>query len=272
MTIYQEEHIPYTYLIGWSLHNVWYYGRRTRKGCNPKELWIKYFTSSGKVHEFRQKYGEPDIITIRKIFCGPNKTNRCCKHEAVVLRRMNAVYEDKWLNKGNSGEAFDTTGKVIAKNKYTGKIETIDVSEFNVSDDFSGINSGITFPKSPCIWCGIGISINNIKNHTTYCEYNPDRKVHHRTGSKMSKEACQLMRKNHPDVSGMNNPKAKKWVLTSPTGEKCIINGSLNQTLASKGLSRNHLVKCLGRVVTRPYTVRSLLTKNTIGWKLELVP
>jgi hypothetical protein len=39
MSIYQ----PYTYLIGWSEHDLWYYGceyGRWRKTANPENLWI----------------------------------------------------------------------------------------------------------------------------------------------------------------------------------------------------------------------------------------
>jgi len=44
-SIYQSN-LPYTYLIGWSNLNTWYYGRRTSKNCHPSDLWQKYFTSS----------------------------------------------------------------------------------------------------------------------------------------------------------------------------------------------------------------------------------
>jgi hypothetical protein len=67
---------PYTYLIGWSEHQKFYYGVRTAKrfcslydsGCHPDDLWKTYFTSSKHVKMFREKYGEPDIIQIRKTF------------------------------------------------------------------------------------------------------------------------------------------------------------------------------------------------------------
>jgi hypothetical protein len=37
-------------------------------GCHPNDLWKSYFTSSKHVHEFREKYGEPDIVQVRRIF------------------------------------------------------------------------------------------------------------------------------------------------------------------------------------------------------------
>jgi hypothetical protein len=38
--------ISYTYLIGWSKLDKWYYGVRYASNCNPDELWVKYKTSS----------------------------------------------------------------------------------------------------------------------------------------------------------------------------------------------------------------------------------
>ena len=60
--------IPYTYLIGWSKLNKYYYGVRYAKNCHPSDLWTKYFTSSKYVKQFREENGEPDIIEIRKTF------------------------------------------------------------------------------------------------------------------------------------------------------------------------------------------------------------
>jgi hypothetical protein len=89
----------YTYLIGWSQQNKWYYGVRYAMGCKPSELWRTYFTSSQYVAAFRKEFGEPDIIKIRKIFT--------CKDKAIlwenkVLKRMNVIYDEKWLNRTNN--------------------------------------------------------------------------------------------------------------------------------------------------------------------------
>jgi hypothetical protein len=68
--------IPYTYLIGWKLHNKWYYGVRYGSKCNPNEFWKTYFTSSKHVHEFVLNNGDPDVIQIRKIFNDVNSARR----------------------------------------------------------------------------------------------------------------------------------------------------------------------------------------------------
>lgn len=62
MSIYPNN--CYTYLIGWSHLNIWYYGRRTARNCRPEELWVKYFTSSKYVEEFRKIHGEPNLINV----------------------------------------------------------------------------------------------------------------------------------------------------------------------------------------------------------------
>lgn len=87
---------PYTYLIGWSKQNLWYYGAQYGKKANPDKLWITYYTSSKYVKSARVLFGEPDIIKIRKKF---NCAKQCKRWETKVLRRMNVVSQEIWLNK-----------------------------------------------------------------------------------------------------------------------------------------------------------------------------
>lgn len=91
-------YIPFTYLIGWSELNLWYYGVRYKTNCEPSDLWTKYFTSSGEVRNLRESAGEPDVIQIRKTF---NTAEEAVKFEHKVLRRLNAVQNKKWLNLAN---------------------------------------------------------------------------------------------------------------------------------------------------------------------------
>ena len=91
MTIYT----PYTYLIGWSDLNKFYYGVRYAKNCHPDELWKSYFTSSKHVKDFRKKYGDPDIVQIRKTFDN-SESSRIW--ESKVLRRVKAKNKKYFLN------------------------------------------------------------------------------------------------------------------------------------------------------------------------------
>lgn len=93
-----SKHTPYTYLIGWSQHNKWYYGVKYAKGCHPSQFWRTYFTSSKYVREMRDIHGDPDIIEIRKTFSN-SESARMWEHK--VLKRMNVVHNDMWINRND---------------------------------------------------------------------------------------------------------------------------------------------------------------------------
>ena len=96
------KHVPYTYLIGWSKINVFYYGVRYSKKANPSDLWKTYFTSSKLIPEYREKYGEPDVIQVRRTF---KTKEQAIKWERTVLRRM-CVASDNFLNQRWSDYAY----------------------------------------------------------------------------------------------------------------------------------------------------------------------
>lgn len=58
----QIEKIPYVYFIKNKTTGLKYVGVRYAKKCNPKELWIDYFTSSPSVHKLINLYGKEDFI------------------------------------------------------------------------------------------------------------------------------------------------------------------------------------------------------------------
>ena len=113
--------IPYTYLIGWTNQNKWYYGVRFAKNCNPKELWVSYFTSSKYVKEFVKKHGEPDIIKIRKIF---NDAYSARLWEHKVLRKLKVVKIEKWINKSDNVSICPEYAQLGRKNQI-GKILSV---------------------------------------------------------------------------------------------------------------------------------------------------
>jgi hypothetical protein len=96
-------YIPYTYLIGWTHLNKYYYGVRYSKKCNPSDLWVSYFTSSKIVKHYRVEHGEPDVIQIRKLFDNPQSARLW---EYKVLKRLGCIKDTKWLNQSNAGETF----------------------------------------------------------------------------------------------------------------------------------------------------------------------
>lgn len=90
----------YTYFLHWSNTDKSYYGVRYARECSPNDLWKTYFTSSKFVLAQRQLYGEPDIIQIRKTF--GDDSSKAKLWEEKVLRRMNVVFNNKWLNQTNN--------------------------------------------------------------------------------------------------------------------------------------------------------------------------
>lgn len=95
---------PYTYLIGWSILDKWYYGTRYSKSCHPDDLWNPYKTSSHIVKEFAKEFGEPDIVQVRKLH---DSAKKALAWEEKVLRRLKAVKSDRWINANNGGREFN---------------------------------------------------------------------------------------------------------------------------------------------------------------------
>lgn len=118
-------YIPYTYLIGWSFLDKWYYGCQYGNvsiTANPKNLWDTYFTSSKSVKEYREKYGEPDVIQIRKTF---NNSQECVNWENEVFKRLGVVNNDKWLNKsGGKQYVFDDEVRLKMSDSAKRRIES----------------------------------------------------------------------------------------------------------------------------------------------------
>ena len=119
MTIYK----PYSYLIGWTHLNLWYYGIEygiKTKTANPENLFTEYFTSCSKVHLLIEKEGNPDIIQVRKTF---NTVEEAIEWEGKVLRRLQASSNPKWINQNVKGsvyltkEQYSFIGKKISQTK-----------------------------------------------------------------------------------------------------------------------------------------------------------
>lgn len=49
---------PYTYLLKFIPENKYYYGVKYAKGCDPKDFWINYFTSSSTIQKLIEEYGK----------------------------------------------------------------------------------------------------------------------------------------------------------------------------------------------------------------------
>lgn len=86
---------PFTYLIGWTKHNLYYYGARYAKDADVSQLMTTYMTSSKKVKAFIELNGMPDIVEVRRTF---TSVDACRLWEERVLKRMKVRTSEKWLN------------------------------------------------------------------------------------------------------------------------------------------------------------------------------
>jgi len=104
---------PYTYLVGWSKYHRYYYGVRYARGCKPQDLWVTYFTSSRQVKKFREEFGEPDVVLVRKVFKDRDSA-RLWEHK--VLRRMKVINSEVWLN-ATDNISFSMETSILASHK-----------------------------------------------------------------------------------------------------------------------------------------------------------
>ena len=122
MSIYQ----PYTYYVSWSSLDRHYYGARYAQNCNPDDFWISYFTSSKLVKKYREEFGEPDVIEVRRVFDDARSAKRW---EAKVLKKLNVLKSDRWLNANIGGDQFiiqkhsEETKKKMRENNATKRPE-----------------------------------------------------------------------------------------------------------------------------------------------------
>lgn len=110
----------YTYLIGWSRLDTWYYGSRIANKKSPcDDLMHEYKTSSSYVKWMIEFYGEPDIIQIRRTF---DDVTSPLMWEETVLRRLNCVKSNRWLNRNNAGKYFSRSNTYVMSNTTKAKI------------------------------------------------------------------------------------------------------------------------------------------------------
>ena len=109
------DRVPYTYIVRHKKTGKVYYGSRYAKGCHPDDLWKKYFTSSKDIQYYIKKYGKNSFdYKVRRIF---NNVLKCQEWEYKVLKRLNAVDRDDFLNKSN-GDGLIKTKNWLTKKAY----------------------------------------------------------------------------------------------------------------------------------------------------------
>jgi hypothetical protein len=203
MSIYcKKDRVPFTYLIGWSSLNIWYYGSRYSKGCHPTDLWTKYFTSSLHVKRFVEKNGDPDVLMIRRVF---NTATEAKAWENRVLRKL-WVHRQHWLNKRFYENHFVPTTESIQKRLQ--HPNTIKARKMR------------------------SLKQRGSQNHM----FGRVGALHHLYGKPRSAETKARISQNHKDMKGSNNTNAKTIILVNPNGETIRCYGNFKATCESMGL------------------------------------
>ena len=145
MNIYADTYLPYTYLIGWSDkitglgYETKYIGSKYGNDANPVTFWKDYFTSSDEVKLFREQYGDPDRVEIRKTFpriSREDAPNIVVKYETRMLTSVDAKNNKQYLNKSNGGKTFFHINSGLAS------VKDIDGNTMQVSVDDPRYKSG----------------------------------------------------------------------------------------------------------------------------------
>lgn len=114
----EKSHIPYTYSIKFLITGQYYYGVKYSIGCHPKELGVKYFSSSKVVKALIIEHGLQNFeFRVRKTF---ESAAAAKDHETKFLKRVNARANNRFLNKHNNDSFYpvDNSGE---KNPMYGK-------------------------------------------------------------------------------------------------------------------------------------------------------
>lgn len=174
--------VPFTYYLRWTQHDIHYYGSRYAWHCHPDDLWTIYFSSSEKVKETIQVYGDPDVIEVRQRFTDGDWATRvakCRAWEDSVIRSTNAVKDPRWLNGNCGGATFYNAGMMSVKDAVTGELVgncPIDHPKV-IAGDWVHHSTGVASPVRECQFCSSMISVQNLRDHEDHCQANPQRKT-----------------------------------------------------------------------------------------------
>lgn len=192
---------PYTYLIGWKNQNKFYYGVRYANGCDPTEFLVTYFTSSIEVKKMIESHGLPDIVQIRRVF---NSIEKARLWEHKVLRRMQVVKSDKWLNQTDNKSIAPRTGSLNHMFGKSGELShRFGTTQSEKSKKIIGEKSRLKKGKMPE---GFSEKMSKIVTGRKHSELSKEKISVALTGRSFSSEHKKKISLNHADVSGENNP------------------------------------------------------------------
>lgn len=227
---------PYTYLIGWPELDRWYYGSRYAIGCDPSDLWVKYFTSSKQVAEFRKVHGEPTVRIVRKVF---QDTISVRLWEHRVLKKLKVINSDRWLNKTDNKAIAPMLGELNPMFGLTGQLShRFGATLSDESKKVIGEKSRLKKGKMPE---GFSEKMRTIVTGRKLKESTKRNISKSLTGREFTEEHKSNISKNHADVANEKNPffgkthsdeQRKKW--RESRAEKIWIHNNVSSKLIKK--------------------------------------
>ena len=238
--------IPFTYLIGWSKLNKFYYGVRYGAKSHPDTLWTTYFTSSKDVFNFRALNGEPDVISIRKTF---QSADAARTWEFKILKRLHAASSPKWLNRREAPAIPTFSG---AANPMFGKTHSNETRKL-ISDKAKNRKWKIN-DKRRCADIYQG-------------DKNPF------FGKTHTEETKAKIKTARSKQSGALNSTAKTFTFINPEFETFTVTGNFSGFCNSHQLSRTKMILFLDKGIIPEFIGNNMTTqqtKNCIGWSVSL--
>lgn len=99
---------PYVYIVKFKPTGQLYIGSRTAKNCHPRDLWVKYFTSSVHVKKLLNEHGSHSFsVRIIKVFSDRLEARQ---YESTILKKCDAAKSVRFLNRSNGDGNFICTG------------------------------------------------------------------------------------------------------------------------------------------------------------------
>ena len=118
---------PYTYLLKHEPTNTFYYGCRFAEGCNLKEFWVDYKTSSKRVKQLINEYGE--YVSPKNALLGViGKAHAGRKHFKESIDKItNSLYGNKY----KLGKPSNSTGNQQPRRVCVGRHKETPSSTLN---------------------------------------------------------------------------------------------------------------------------------------------
>ena len=259
MPMSARHYLCYTYLIGWSNLDIWYYGVRYAqvKRKQDYDLWVDYFTHSKPVKHMRAFVGEPDVIHYDKIF---DSIDEARKYEYKVLQEHKVTKSKNWLNK-HDGKSPNNKGRKRS-NKFKQKLsktrkgmkpstETIE----KIKNSLKGKRTG----KNNPMYGKIGKNNHNYGKKLTKEHKEKISKIH--KGKILSKETKEKMKHSHMGEKNhwygkIHSKETKEKMRLKSKRIKVKINGIIYESLTHAAKELNVTKQCINYWIKKGKAVR----------------